>query len=362
MNRKIPSLDGLRAFSIALVILSHLSGTVNAPKIFSSLYIRGCGKLGVFVFFVISGYLITTLLMQEREKTGTISLSNFYVRRALRILPAAYVFTTIMVVLFWKEIPGIEIAGAYLYFQNFVHNGWRLTHLWSLSIEEQFYLVWPAICCAGFIRSRKVAAWTIALSPFVRVACYALGFTDVGRYSFTVADTLATGCLLAMSIPELKRYDRWLLKPITGVIFTVLILVIQGGFASRFPWARKFYESIGVTFMQLAIAGLIYNCVNMKYRLLNWKPVAAIGVLSYSLYLWQEVFLDHTSNAWYTAFPQNLVLAFLAALASYFLVEQPMLKLRSRLSGRAESSRLNAVELPSLGNSQPVVTGVQERS
>ena len=326
-SRKIPSLDGLRAISIVFVLLGHLAGTAHAPAFFG--YLDGFAQLGVTVFFVISGYLITTLLMKEREKTGTISLKDFYIRRAARILPAAYVFTTIAVIWYWKELRGLEITAAYLYFHNYVNGSWSLAHLWSLSIEEQFYLVWPALCLLGFERTRKIAMWTIALSPFIRIACYFMGFRELGRYSFTVADTLATGCLLAMMAPTLKRYDRLLLTRTTGLVSAVV--VVGTHVASFWHPLTKYYNSFGVTLVQIAIAVLIYNAVHLKYSFLNWKPVAGIGVLSYSLYLWQQLFLNRYSEQWYTAFPQNIVLASLAAMASYLIVEQPMLRLRERL-------------------------------
>jgi peptidoglycan/LPS O-acetylase OafA/YrhL len=181
----------------------------------------------------------------------------------------------------------------------------------------------------GFERTRKIAIWTIALSPFIRIGCYFLGFRELGRYSFTVADTLATGCLLAMMAPSLKRYDRLLLTRTAGLVSALMVVGIH--VASFWHPLTKYYNSFGVTLVQIAIAVLIYNAVHLKYRFLNWKPMVSIGVLSYSLYLWQQLFLNRYSEQWYTAFPQNIVLAAMAAMLSYSVVEQPMLRLRERL-------------------------------
>jgi peptidoglycan/LPS O-acetylase OafA/YrhL len=313
------------------VLLGHMAGTAHAPAFLS--YLDGFAQLGVTVFFVISGYLITTLLIKEREKTGTISLKNFYIRRGARILPAAYVFTTVAVIWFWRDLQALEITAAYLYFHNFVYGSWALAHLWSLSIEEQFYLVWPAIFALGSGPSKKIALWVIALSPFIRIACYFLGYIRLSRYSFTVADTLATGCLLAMMAPILKRYDRLLLTPTAGLVSATV--VVGTHVASFWHPLTKYYNSFGVTLVQIAIAMLIYNAVHLKYSFLNWKPLASVGVLSYSLYLWQQLFLNkYDVPTWYTSFPQNIFFAFAAASASYFVIEKPMLRLRERLQQR----------------------------
>ena len=138
--QRIPSLDGLRAISITLVILSHL---VKWKHI--SLEVLGSyGALGVHVFFVLSGYLITNLLLHEYERSSTISLRDFYIRRAYRIFPAAFVFLVVVIILYWQQIRWYHAAAALLYVANMdMARPWIFGHLWSLSIEEQFYLLWP---------------------------------------------------------------------------------------------------------------------------------------------------------------------------------------------------------------------------
>ena len=124
--RRIPSLDGLRAISITLVILSHLVKWKHASLEFSS----ADGELGVRVFFVLSGYLITMLLLREQERSSTISLSNFYVRRAFRILPAALVFLAIVVALFWQQMRWYHVAAAVFYVANMdMSRPWIFGHL-----------------------------------------------------------------------------------------------------------------------------------------------------------------------------------------------------------------------------------------
>lgn len=336
--RRIPSLDGLRAVSILIVIVGHAAETSGAPALLHPT--ARFANLGVRVFFVISGYLITSLLMREREQTGRISLSDFYQRRAFRILPAAYVFITITVLLFYSRLKGVEIFGSYFYFQNFVYRDWHLAHLWSLSIEEQFYFVWPLVCAFAFTRMRSVAVWTIAAGPFLRVALYTAGFHSLERYSFTVADALATGCLLAIVWGSLGNYGDWLLSTWTALTAGILIFVIGAGYESSHPLFRKFYASVGLTLMHLLIAVLIYNAASRKYWILNWRPVSTIGVLSYSLYLWQQPFLEPHASTWFKVWPWNIGLAFLAALTSYYLVERPALRLRESISSRQQERHL----------------------
>src|SRR5436853_6665467 len=138
--QRIPSLDGLRAISITLVVLSHLvkwKHIALAP-------LQADGGLRVQIFFVLSGYLITKLLLTEYDRTSTISLREFYIRRAFRIFPAAFVFLAIVVPLYWHEMRWYHVAAAFFYVANMdIARPWVFGHLWSLSIEEQFYLLWP---------------------------------------------------------------------------------------------------------------------------------------------------------------------------------------------------------------------------
>ena len=126
---RIPSLDGLRAVSLACVLLAHLSGTRHFVRWeVLELY----GNFGVRIFFVISGYLITSLLLKEHEKTGKISLGDFYTRRAYRILPAAYAFMVVAIASHWRALSWSNISTAVTYTSNYCHGGnWVLGHLWS---------------------------------------------------------------------------------------------------------------------------------------------------------------------------------------------------------------------------------------
>jgi peptidoglycan/LPS O-acetylase OafA/YrhL len=146
---RIPTLDGFRAISIGLVALYHLFRTRGfpSPPVLAP-WMRWLGELGVRVFFVISGYLITGLLLRELRATGKIAIGRFYFRRALRLFPAFYAFLLVVAVLEGAGVialnPG-DLRSAATYTMNYHANpSWWLIHCWSLSVEEQFYLVWPA--------------------------------------------------------------------------------------------------------------------------------------------------------------------------------------------------------------------------
>jgi len=131
--KRIPSLDGLRAIAIAMVVVGHL----GKWKHVSVGALASFGALGVHVFFVLSGYLITKLLLEENERRSSISLANFYVRRAFRIFPAAFVFLAVVSVLYWREVHWTHLAAAVLYVANMDETRpWIFGHLWSLAIEE----------------------------------------------------------------------------------------------------------------------------------------------------------------------------------------------------------------------------------
>lgn len=341
----MPSLDGLRAISILMVCYGHLSGTRNFPVSITE-YGRWCGDvahLGVLVFFVISGFLITSLLMSEREMTGAISLKRFYVRRIVRIFPAFYAFILVMAIatlLGAAPLTGRDFAYALTYMVNFEPNrALQMGHLWSLSVEEQFYLLWPLTLL--LLRERRalfVAVAAIFIGPLVRVAILEWIFR-IDPHSLNgmmtsfpaMFDYLAAGCALALLRPWLLSrmwYLRLTASPWLALAIPLVLLINRMG-------SHTMAILLGAPVMNVCIALLIESSTrhasSLAGRFLNWKPVVSLGVLSYSLYLWQSPFFDHRSNAWINAFPQNLMLAFLAALSSWFLIERPFVRLRRRL-------------------------------
>ena len=333
----LPSLDGLRAISIALVLLGHLSGTRNFGKL--NLGIGDYAHLGVVVFFVISGFLITRLLLLEYEKRGSVSLKLFYARRALRLFPAAYAFIACVWLLWMAGIVHLRSADiwhAVTYTINYLPDrSWQVGHLWSLSNEEQFYLIWP--CAFVFILPRRagwVATGVILFGPVARAAGWLLlrksPYGELELFPM-VADTLATGCLLATISGwlETKRWYLRLFHPVFSLGLIALVLLINR--YSGYTVVNVFGTSILNVSLAILIHRSVYYSHDWMGRFLNWRPVAFVGLLSYSIYLWQQLFLNRNSGAWVNAFPQNLCFAIAAALGSYFLLEKPFLRLRRRL-------------------------------
>jgi len=341
-TRRIPSLDGLRALSIGLVVLSHLLGTRGFPFGPRALGTLGdFGYLGVKVFFVISGYLITSLLMKEHDRTGTISLLGFYQRRAWRIFPAFYAFIAAMC-LAWAAgslvLEPYDVLSAVTYTMNYHYQrSWELGHIWSLSIEEQFYLVWPFLfLIAG--RARVVAVSTAMI-------VLAIGFRAIAWFQFhsdnlveeaypCVMDSIAVGCLMAglrAKLDTSPRYQRFLRSPIF-LLVPIAVAVFQ------YPSRPEVAYLLGTTIVNLSLALLVDRSVRIPDdvvgRVLNWSPLVWIGTLSYSLYLWQEPFLNHLARSELNTFPINLVLAFACAVGSFYLIEKPTLALRDRWQTR----------------------------
>jgi peptidoglycan/LPS O-acetylase OafA/YrhL len=337
---RIPSLDGLRAISIALVLVSHLAGTRNFPVSEAAGNFWGLGEFGVRVFFVISGFLITGLLMRELADEGHIRLGRFYLRRTLRIFPPYY---TLLVALGIAWAVGAvalapnDLAHGATYTSNYyLGRSWFLGHTWSLSVEEQFYLLWPAaLLLAGLRRGFLIAAAVVLLSPFIRVAEWELfrsAGAGIGMRFETVADSIATGCLLAGARVHLHGLPLYRRALDSRAFVLVPVLAILANLTHDHPLVCF---GLGMTAANIAIALCIdWAVTNHDGRVghvLNAPPLVFVGWISYSLYLWQQPFLNRASQSPFTAFPLNILCAVALALGSYYIVERPALRARRRL-------------------------------
>src|SRR5581483_11285445 len=240
---------------------------------------------GVSIFFVISGYLITTLLLREHEQSETINLKEFYLRRAYRIFPAAFVFMAVAVVAFWPQFRWYHILAGFLYVANYdLSRPWIFGHLWSLSIEEQFYLLWPGVLKWWYRRRVTIVIAVMAFAPVWRVI-FLYFKVKWGAWAFpALADNLAAGCLLALLAPRLPRIPR-----VYGLAMAVVAISIPFFSAQSIP-ATLLQLCVLRPIFCVALAGFVLHVVQTPYRLLNWGPVVWLGQISYSLYLWQEPF------------------------------------------------------------------------
>jgi peptidoglycan/LPS O-acetylase OafA/YrhL len=334
---RIPSLDGLRAISIALVMVGHSADCNNAPRILA--HFGHLGNFGVRCFFVISGFLITTLLLKEREKTGSISMKGFYIRRALRIFPPSLAYIGIIAICYglgWLILYPGDLAHALTYTMNYhVHRAWWLDHLWSLSVEEQFYILWPGlIWLAGPRRGLKAAWGVVFVVPVIRaIMWFVFHASDsaMTKHFEANADALSTGCLLSMNFNWLSTI-RWYQRFQSSWLFWIVALgCVFGGHGLFAVNPASFYivgQSIANLGTVLCVDWAVRNYNSAVGHFLNWGPIVYVGALSYSLYLWQNAFLNPIWNAWPAMLPVNILLAFGLATVSYYVVEQPFLRLK----------------------------------
>ena len=337
MQKHLPGLDGLRALAVLMVIVGHAAHFPGFPASVKALLVVNFAHLGVNVFFVLSGFLITTLLVGEYSRTGRVSLAGFYARRTVRIFPAAYAYIVVVALAAWgglvKLQPG-DLLHALSYTMNYHHDrAWTLGHLWSLAVEEQFYLVWPLV----FVRSGRhglaVVLLVLAAAPVVRTLSWTLlpdsrqGMDEEFQF---VCDSLATGCALALLATRVGLERLGAMMPRWLAVFALAVILVAGSLMDR----PSFHLPLGATLINLGIAACILRVVTHPAgatgQLLNSRALASIGLLSYSLYLWQQLFLDVDAWPGLPGLGSRLLLVLVAAATSYHLLEKPLVALRAR--------------------------------
>lgn len=371
----IPSLDGMRAGSILLVFAAH-SGFENVIS----------GGLGVTVFFVLSGYLITTLLDAEWERTATVSMRDFYLRRTFRILPLVYLVLALVAALTlvgWIGVGDVSVAGTlsqFLHFGNYFAILRPDVHLmdgtgvyWSLAVEEHFYVVLPIVFVltrrAGWDGRRQAVAFAWASAAVLAWRCvlvYRFDVSTVRTYQATDTriDALLIGCIAALfdnparptDTTGNRRRDAW-----AAAMGFVLILA---SLAIRDPGFR---ETLRYTVQALAVVAIMRFVVRYPSSLLgavlNVRPVVWLGRLSYAFYLVHHVILiemERRGVGQGARFALALPLSAGIAWALHRLVDSRAFAVRDRLMAR----RTGHVESPALvgsGAPDPAGMGVRPR-
>lgn len=238
-----------------------------------------------------------------------------------------------------------QFVTALTYTKNFGCAGWVDGHLWSLAVEEQFYLLWPFLLLR-FPRKIAVGAALvfILVSPASRAVQYLLGSRNTFVWLTSNSDALMIGCLLAMLSPALTgSIARW--RPTVGRLLAVIVLITPTVLSNHLLLGAL-TVTIGPTAQALAAAYLIVSLTSertgISYYVLNLKAVRLIGVLSYSIYLWQQIFFSRPEvfglahAPWPLRFPFNMLLTGCAAVASYLIIEKPFSHLRHRLKSPGE--------------------------
>jgi peptidoglycan/LPS O-acetylase OafA/YrhL len=326
------------------------------------------GSPGVSVFFILTGLLVTTILLDEQEKAGKVSLRNFFIRRGLRIWPALYAFLAVAWLL--RAVGFIEfndmawIASA-THWMNLYNgpNTWPLSHMWSLSLQESFYLVWPIVVTRMPVRKSLWLCIALIVGwPLVRF----LAHGEAAPWPAHLAldnngmNTIFYGALLALMMRDhacaqyLRRFSHIATLIVSVGLITLLYLLHE-------VWPHSLAGFLAPLRNLSVLAVVWWSINNRKHwigQLLEARPLVYLGAISFSVYLWQQFFLS-PNPGWITAFPQNLIFALVVGAASYHLCEVPARALGTRFRARyprrheAASALVNgrkdlAVTLPSV--------------
>lgn len=338
----IRGFHALRAFSVLLVVISHVGIIESATNpyllkffsVFNATY-------GVKTFFVLSGFLITTILIREADETGLIHVPKFMAKRAFRILPLYFLIIAVaaaMILMGRAEPSWTAMAFGTAYVYNFIpkaENVNYLSHLWSLAVEEQYYLVWP-ILFAAFARKRLPL---IAICVAFVVACYALLGRDFGdlsdkfytqRWTIPAIYPIAIGSLLALTVAENQRAFG------SGYSLLIAVALILLPLAAQTTPAIEIFSTFGIAGL---IAWIYLNQRNRIVQSLDWKPIFFLGQISYGLYMWQGLLTGNGPYRSFAGFPPDPILGALLTLpvaaVSFYAFEAPISRLGRRwLAGR----------------------------
>jgi peptidoglycan/LPS O-acetylase OafA/YrhL len=347
----LPSLDGLRAVAVLLVVVYHFGlTTVN-------------GGQGVLIFFVISGFLITWLLLKEEEKWGSISLKHFYLRRTLRIFPAFYAFWFLVVVGFsylGKNVYPVQAVASFFYVNNYYQAiagdpNSALSHTWSLAIEEQFYLLWPMLFIALRNPARRIRALAIAIVVVWVYRAVAVLLFDVPQgYIYEAldmrSDHLMVGCLLAalLHCDAAPRACRVVCARPALIWVTLALFGGSSVMPNLVDW--RYRDLVGfaldpVLVAILIVQGLAFGATTAAW--LNVSPMRWVGRMSYSVYLYQQIIVQPARDA-LASLPVALQLAgaiaacLAVSAASYYVIEKPFLLLKDRWGKRNRPTTLQS--------------------
>jgi peptidoglycan/LPS O-acetylase OafA/YrhL len=342
--QRIPSLDGWRGIAILFVLFEHTGTALTGG--YTRAWIQ-TGQHGVTIFFVLSGFLITSKLLDDPK-----NLKQFYIRRIFRLLPVAWAYLGALLLLDWlmglHHASLAEVRACLLFYRNFAGLACGTAvagHYWSLSVEEQFYLFWP--CLLALAGPRRARWWVIVGA----LACAFYRWTHWAYYdrqwlSFHTevrADALLVGCLLALLLQEPKM--RSIIQRWSGICALPALLTLIACIA-RFHWLPPLYECVAIACL---IAATTLNPNSKLVLPFSASPLVWLGTVSYSVYVWQQFFLSHYNSPLATYSMMFLMPFF--ALSSFYCIERPFTRLGHRLTDRmrqtaiAEAGGLRAVSI-----------------
>ncbi len=351
----IPTLDGWRGIAILCVIACHSTGFLFSPteshvSIIHQILLKG--SLGVDIFFGISGFLICTRILDNETIDGSIHIGTFYLRRISRIFPAYFAYLSvlaIMTVYHWLPVLPKALLSCAFFLQNYnlteKEVSWFIGHFWTLAVEEHFYLIFPsALILMGINNKRRIGALFICALTISLWRVFEFRFQllerllpNIGFFGRTDIrlDGLILGALAAISLKTPVYFNklRTFLYPWWSRVLVFLFFILFS--AINFPLAML-WRSILIPSMLLAT---ILNPASLFSKFLETSALRWVGRLSYSLYIWNNFFLvptqvshiPHYESIQYP--PLNYVALFLVSIASYYLIERPIMQLGHRISG-----------------------------
>lgn len=328
-SRRIPALDGWRGIAILLVLFDHIQSALTGRYLKSW---TETGQHGVTIFFVLSGFLITSKLIEGRA-----NLHRFYIRRFFRLMPAAWVYLIFLFgfdFLFKQHQLSIrEAVSCIFFYRNYLGNTGSLvaSHFWSLSMEEQFYIVWPCLLLLlGIRKGRWVAAGAALLFASYRLVRWDYYNRLWFNYRTEVrADAILIGCLLALLFTSQKFRDVTMRS---SRFYTVPALAILFFCIARFRLLPPLYEDLSIA--MLMAASLLHPQAVFS-RLLSGPAFVWLGTVSYSIYIWQQFFMGLRGSIGLGLLVIGLPLC---VLCSYYCIELPCMRLGHRLTGSRTST------------------------
>ena len=329
-------------------MLTHMDLLARIPNtsyIVNHVWPLFSGETGVMIFFVLSGFLITSILLHEKELTGKINIKYFFIRRFLRLLPPLVLFYGAIILIFingWIPIQIESILYAVFYIYNFVPNQfyvYELGHIWSLSVEEQFYLTWPFIVYF-FAKIRWFVILIASVLLLSVIALYVFPTSELllnyksFRFFIPAVMPIMIGCLGAIILIKWNGIDLVLRNKSTLIVVLGLSLFCIPLILPEIllPIAQLF-QSFGVL---LLIVWISFNQESKLVKLLEFAPINYIGLISYGLYVFQGLFLRTGGGGehWVHQIPYNVGLSFIAAILSYEFIEKRVLKWKTKFSFR----------------------------